>query len=406
MEERLKTLQPYLLGEISREILALRKKGKDIVDLSQIKPDLPPPELALEVLVQASLRPEHHRYSASKGVLKLRQAVAALYQRKFGVSLDPETEVIATMGSKEGMSSALLGTLDPGAGVLLPSPGYPVHAAAVMLSGGHTIDVPLVEEWSDSEYLKLDTESFLKRIEEVSSSSWPRPTHLILSFPHNPTSCTLTLDDWKAIVDFAKSQSLFLINDFAYMGLDAQANSAPSLLQVDESRDIGIELFSLSKGYGLPGWRVGFGVGNRDAIHAMTRVKSYTDFGIFSPLQLAATELLAEGDEHLKTNCDIYSKRSAMFTDGLRKLGWFAYQPAAGVVVWARPPESLTEGMESGQGLARMILDKTGVACSPGAGFGGDSSKMDSGKWLRFALVLPEENLQVALDRLAGLSLS
>jgi len=396
LEERLKSLQPYLLGEISREVISLRKSGKDIIDLSQIKPDLPPPEIALESLVQASLRPEHHRYSASKGILKLRQAASAFYKRRFGVELDPEGEVIATMGSKEGISSALLGTLDPGSGVLLPSPGYPVHAASVMLAGGHTIDVPLFGHWPESDTLRLDTGWFLGRLEEICSISWPRPSHLILSFPHNPTSCTVTLADWREIVGFARNNSLFLINDFAYMGLGYNDSSAPSMLEAEGARDVGVELFSLSKGYSLPGWRVGFGVGNKDAIHAMSRVKSYTDFGIFTPLQLAAVELLERGDKELQVNCETFSRRAEVLTSGLRKLGWFVYRPEAGLVVWARMPDSVSEAGGDGLGLARRILEETGVACSPGVGFG-----KESGKWLRFALVLSEEKLAEAVERLS-----
>ena len=416
----IKNLPPYLLGSIAEEIRSMHSRGEEVIDLSQINPDLTPPEIGIESLVQASLRAENHRYSSTRGIRKLRQEVCELYKRKFSVELDWKSEVACSMGTKEGLMSILFSVVGGSGSVILPSPYYPVHNACIYLLGAQVIEVPLFEAWPKEKYLKLDVQGFLKRLDIIYQSTWPRPKAMVLSFPHNPTSATAEREDFEAIIDFAKNNSIFIVHDFAYLGVEFDDYKAPSILEVPGAKNHAVELFSLSKGFSLPGWRVGFCLSSKEVIETLVRAKSYTDFGIFQPLQIATAALLESAESILHKNSDIYYQRSQTLTTELKNAGWSVYTPKAGVFVWAKPPKSLAlkyvqasrdnnsfSGLETcettcpSRGIAENILKETGVALSPGLGFGERrNTKEPEDIWLRFALVAPCDKLKEAVKRL------
>jgi alanine-synthesizing transaminase len=366
---RIQRLPPYTFNVVNDLKMRLRKAGEDIIDLGMGNPDLPPAPHIVDKLVEAARNPRNHRYSVSRGIYKLRLAIVDWYQRRYGVSFDPDREAIVTIGVKEGLSHLALAVMAPGDGVLVPSPTYPIHRYCVVIAGGHTIDVPLTSH-SD----------FFETLREVHGSSFPRPKFLILSFPHNPTTTTVDLGFFERVIAFARENDLMVIHDLAYADLVFDQYQAPSILQVKGAGEVAVEFTSVSKTYNMPGWRVGFCVGNERMISALSRVKSYLDYGIFTPIQIASIIALNGPQECVGETRRVYRERRDTLVDGLEKAGWKIEKPRATMFVWARLPEQFLKlgSLE----FSMRLLKEAKVAASPGIGFGahGDAA-------VRFALI-------------------
>jgi len=333
----------------------------------------------VDKLVEAARNPKNMRYSASRGITKLRAAIAAWYMRKFDVDLDPETETIATIGSKDGIAHLVLALVGPGDVVLVPTPTYPIHSYSVIIAGAEVREVPLREG-----------EDFFEAITVAYSQALPRPRLLIINFPHNPTTETADREFFEKIVAFAKENDLIVLHDLAYADLVFDGYRAPSFLEVEGAKDVGIEFFTLSKSYAMPGWRVGFCVGNRDVVGALTKLKSYLDYGIFQPIQIASIFALNEQDESVADIVATYRSRRDVLVDGLNRIGWPVHKPCATMFVWAKIPEKF-RAMGS-LAFSKMLLRDAKVAVSPGIGFGeyGDEH-------VRFALVENEHRTRQAI---------
>jgi alanine-synthesizing transaminase len=381
MEEfrRIKRLPPYVFSIVDTLKLEARRRGEDIIDLGMGNPDIPTPKPIVDKLIEAVANPRNHRYSASKGIYKLRLAITNWYKRKYHVDLDPETEAIATIGAKEGLSHIALATISSGDLVLVPTPAYPIHPYSVIIAGGDLHTVPLREEGD-----------FFQDLIKAVKQTWPHPKMLILSFPHNPTTMVVHLDFFQQVVDFAIENKLIIIHDLAYADLVFDGYQAPSFLQIPGAKEVGVEFFSLSKSYSMPGWRVGFCVGNAQLIGALTRLKSYFDYGIFQPIQIASIIALNEVEESVKEIVDIYRRRRDVLIEGLHRMGWLVEKPKATMFVWAKIPEPFRE-MGSLE-FSKLLLREARVAVSPGVGFG------DSGEgYVRFALVENEQRINQAV---------
>ena len=375
MEEfhRIKRLPPYVFNIVGELKAEARKRGEDIIDLGMGNPDQPTPKHIVDKLVEAVRNPRNYRYSLSKGVYKLRLAIADWYKRRYGVDIDPETEAVATIGSKEGLAHLALAIIGPGDVVLAPSPTYPIHTYSVIIAGGELRSVPL-----------QPGVDFFAELEKATMELWPRPKLLIINFPHNPTTAVVDKSFFEKVVSFARENKMMVIHDLAYADIVFDGYRAPSLLEVEGAKDVGVEFFSLSKSYNMPGWRVGFAVGNKRLIGALTRMKSYLDYGMFQPIQIAAIIALNESQECVKEICERYRKRRDVMVECMRKAGWDTEKPRATMFVWARIPEAFRH-MGSIE-FSKMLLRDARVAVSPGIGFGeyGD-------EYVRLALV---ENVQ------------
>ena len=381
MEEfrRIKRLPPYVFSIVDALKIEARRRGEDIIDLGMGNPDVPTPKPIIDKLIEAVSNPRNHKYSASKGIYKLRLAITNWYKRRYNVDLDPDTEAIATIGAKEGIAHMALSTIGSGDLVLVPTPAYPIHPYSVIIAGGDLLAVPLREE-SD----------FFQDLISAVKQTWPKPKMLILSFPHNPTTTVVDVEFFQKIVDFAKENKLFIIHDLAYADLVFDGYQAPSFLQVSGAKEVGVEFFSLSKSYSMPGWRVGFCVGNSHLIGALTRLKSYYDYGIFQPIQIAGIIALNELQESVKEIVDIYHKRRDTLIEGLKRVGWKIEKPKATMFVWAKIPDEFSK-MGSLE-FSKLMLKEAKVAVSPGIGFG------DCGEgYVRFALVENEHRINQAV---------
>jgi alanine-synthesizing transaminase len=311
----------------------MRHAGEDIIDLGMGNPDLPTPKHIVEKLIEAARNPRNHRYSASRGIPKLRLAICNWYKRKYGVELDPDGEAIATIGAKEGLSHLVLATMGPGDIALVPSPTYPIHTYSVIIAGADIRSISLTSGEGD----------FMDRVERAMKTLWPRPKMLILSFPHNPTTEVVDLEFFRRVIAFAKENELLVVHDLAYADLVFDGYKAPSFLQVPGAKDVGVEFFTLSKSYSMPGWRVGFCVGNRRMIRALTRIKSYLDYGIFTPIQVAGIIALNGEQSCVEEIRKIYQERRDALVEGLRRVGWKIEKPKATMFVWAEIPEKFKE---------------------------------------------------------------
>jgi len=382
MEEfrRIKRLPPYVFSIVNELKVKARAQGDDIIDFGMGNPDLPTPPHIVEKLCEAVKNPRNHRYSASRGITKLRMAIADWYGRRYGVEIDPEREAIATIGAKEGISHLALALVEPGDVALAPNPTYPIHPYSVIIAGGDVRSVRL-EEGTD----------FYGALVAAYRESWPPPKLLILSFPHNPTTATVDLAFFEKVVAFAQEHHLHVIHDFAYADLTFDDYRAPSFLQVPGAKAVGVEFFTLSKSYNMPGWRVGFAVGNPQIISALTRIKSYLDYGIFQPIQIAAIVALNGPQECVKETVDTYRVRRDVLVDGLNRIGWSLAKPKGTMFVWAKIPDSYR--MMGSLEFSKFLLDKAKVAVSPGIGFGqyGD-------EYVRFALVENEHRTRQAIQ--------
>ena len=376
---RIKRLPPYVFNIITDLRQEARRRGEDIVDFGMGNPDEPTPPHIVNKLIEAVKKPHNHRYSASRGIYKLRLAIADWYKRRFQVDVDPDAEVIVTIGAKEGLGHLVLAILDPGDVVFCPSPTYPIHQYSVVIAGGDLRSIPM-----------HSSEGFLAHLEEAIKQTWPKPKLLIISFPHNPTTEVVDLDFFRAIVRFAQEHGLLVIHDLAYADITFDGYQPPSFLQVPGAKEIGIEFFSLSKSYNMPGWRVGFGVGNRDMVHALGRIKSYFDYGIFQPVQIAAIHALNGPQECVEQIRETYRRRRDTLVDGLDRVGWKIKKPKATMFVWAEIPEPCKK-MGSVE-FSKFLLKEGKVAVSPGIGFGeyGDP-------FVRFALIENEHRTRQAV---------
>lgn len=390
-------MPPYLLGEIAEAVIKARLEGKEVVDLSQFNPNLGPPQRGVDALVQASLQPHNHRYSSSRGISKLREEFSARYKSKFDVELDPETEVCMTMGTKEGLAHLLSAVVSAGDSVIIPTPAYPVHRSSVFLAGANCTSVPICSGamQEDSLVLSKDTEAFFERLTKTIKRSWPRPRVMILSFPHNPTSIVVTPCFFERLVELAKSESLMLIHDFSYAEICFDDYRAPSILSVPGAKEVAVEFYSLSKSFSIPGWRIGFCAGNRDLVSALIKIKSYLDFGLFQPLQIAAIEVLKDKDQKLEQNRLIYQKRRDLFIEGLKSCRWNIEKPLATPFIWANLPADCRE--DGSLNFAKELLAKSSVALCPGIGF--DEQADDK---VRIALVENERMMQKAIDGISN----
>ena len=371
MEEfyRIKRLPPYVFSIVDDLKMKARHRGDDIIDLGMGNPDLPTPPHIVEKLVEAAKNPRNHRYSASRGIFKLRSAIAGWYAKNYGVDIDPDTEAIVTLGAKEGLAHLILATIGGGDVVFVPTPSYPIHAYSVIIAGGDLRTIPLVKD-----------RDFFHDLQTATRQIWPQPKMLIISFPHNPTTRVVDLQFFERIVEFARAHDMMVVHDLAYADLVFDGYQAPSFLQVPGAKDVGLEFFTLSKSYSMPGWRVGFAVGNRKMIHALARIKSYLDYGIFQPVQVAAIIALSEDQACVEETRKIYEGRRDALVDGLRRVGWNMEKPRGTMFVWAEIPEKYKElgSLE----FCKLVLEEAKVAVSPGIGFGeyGDDH-------VRFALV-------------------
>jgi alanine-synthesizing transaminase len=370
---RVGALPPYAFAEVERLKLALRRAGEDVVDLGFGNPDVAPPEVAVEKLREAALLPRNHRYSASRGLPNLRAAVAELYRDRYGVELDPETEITMSLGAKEGLVHLLWVLLGPGDVALVPSPSYPIHLFAPGFAGAAVQRVP--------------AHDFVDGVYDAWEAAQPRPRVLICSFPHNPTTACVDRDELQRLVDFARERELVLVHDFAYADLGFDGYKPPSVFECDGAREVAVALYSLTKGFSLAGWRIAFVAGRADVVGALARLKSYLDYGSFQPLQIAATVALREARERPAEVAAIYQGRRNALCHGLTRIGWDIPRPRATMFVWARIPTD-----EEAQPFALRLLREAHVAVSPGSGFGADGEG-----YVRFALVENEQRIAQAV---------
>lgn len=377
---RMKRLPPYIFSIVNELKAKARAQGEDIIDFGMGNPDQPTPQHIVDKLCEAARNPKNHRYSVSRGITKLRGAIADWYRRRYGVEIDPETEAIVTIGAKEGISHLALAIVERGDVALVPSPTYPIHAYSIIIAAGDVRNVPLGPG--------ID---FFEKLQEAYKSCWPPPKLLILSFPHNPTTQVVDLQFFHRVVEFAKAHRLIIIHDLAYADLTFDGYQAPSFLQVPGARDVGVEFFSLSKSYNMPGWRVGFAVGNRQIIAALAQIKSYLDYGHFQPIQIASIIALNGPQDCVREIVATYKARRDVLVDGLNRLGWPCDKPLGTMFVWAKIPEAYRP-MGSLE-FSKFLLDKAKVAVSPGIGFGdlGD-------EYVRFALVENQHRTRQALQ--------
>lgn len=376
---RMMRLPPYIFGIVNQLKMEARRRGEDIIDLGMGNPDLATPKHIVNKLIEAVKNPRNHRYSASKGIYKLRLAITNWYRNRYDVDLDPESEAVVTIGAKEGIGHLVLATLGPGDVVLVPDPTYPIHAYSVVIAGGDLRSVPLMGDGD-----------FFERLLLATKQTWPHPKMLIVSFPNNPTTKVVDLDFFERLVEFAKDHRLMLIHDLAYADIVFDGYQAPSLLQVKGAKEIGVEFFSLSKSYNMAGWRVGFAVGNSEMLTALARLKSYFDYGTFQPIQIAAIIALNEDQTCVREIVETYQNRRDTLIHGLKRVGWEIEKPKGTMFVWAEIPKAF-QRMGS-LDFTKFLLREGKVAVSPGIGFG----EYGEG-FVRFALVENEARIKQAV---------
>ena len=355
---RIDRLPPYVFAEVNQLKMEARRRGEDVIDLGFGNPDLPSAPFVVDKLVEAARNPKNHGYSQSRGLPNLRKALADRYMRRFGVDLDPETEVINTIGAKEGLNHLMWALVQPGDVALVPAPSYPIHIYAAVLSGAEIRTIPLTDT----------PDTFFAAMERAFVESWPKPRVILSSFPHNPTTMVVDLAFWERLVAFAKEHDVFLINDFAYADIAFDGYVPPSILEVPGAKDVAVELYTLTKSHSMAGWRVGFVAGNADAVAALAKLKSYLDYGTFQPIQIAAIVALNEGDGYVEEINDRYRVRRDTLIEGLARAGWEIESPVATMFVWAPLPEQYRE-MGSLK-FTKLLLKEAKVALSPGVGFG------------------------------------
>jgi alanine-synthesizing transaminase len=373
---RISSLPPYVFTIIDGLKVAARRDGHDVIDLGFGNPDLPSPEIAVEKLAEAAHNARNHRYSSSRGLPKLREAVADLYIRRFGVALDPEREVLTTIGAKEGFSHLMWVLLGPGDSALVPSPSYPIHIWGPLFAGAGVQYIPMTDGDRD----------LLGEITEAIDSAWPRPRVLVVSFPHNPTTTCVDLDFFQRLVDLAREKEILIVHDNAYAELGFDGYQPPSILQAEGAKDVAVELYSMTKSFSMAGWRVAYLVGNADVVAALQKLKSYLDYGTFQPIQIAATVTLNEAQDHPAEVQEVYQRRRDALCDGLHRIGWEMDPPMGTMFAWAPIPEPYRE-MGSVE-FCSFLVREAQVATSPGVGFGPGGEG-----FVRFALIENEQRI-------------
>ncbi len=377
--KRLDRLPPYLFGMLNELKSKLRQQGEDVVDLAMGNPDSPPASHIVEKLREVALDPKAHRYSASKGIRNLRKAICRHYQRRFGVELDWETEAIGVIGSKEGLAHLSLALLDEGDTALVPNPTYPIHIYSVVIAGGNVITIPLSQE-----------ENFVPQMDQIARELWPKPKVMILNFPHNPTTAVVDLSFLEQIVEFAREEDILVVHDFAYSDIVFDDYKAPSIMQVKGAKQVAVEFFTMSKSYSMAGWRIGFCVGNSKVIEALAKIKGYYDYGIFTPVQVAAIAALDGPQDCVRETAQRYQRRRDVLVEGLNRIGWPLTKPKATMFVWAPIPEKYRQ--MGSMKFATKLLEEAKVAVTPGIGFG------DQGEgYVRMALVENEHRIRQAI---------
>jgi alanine-synthesizing transaminase len=379
---RITGLPPYVFTIIDGLKVEARRAGMDVIDLGFGNPDIPSPTLAVDKLCEAAHNTRNHRYSASRGIPKLRQALADLYQRRFGVYLDPDREVITTIGAKEGFTHLMWVLLGPGDAALVPSPSYPIHLFAPLFAGASAREIPMSTDGN-----------FIERVREAYEYSWPRPRVIVLSFPHNPTTATVDLDFFQQVVDFAREHEVIVVHDNAYAELGYDGFEPPSILQAEGAKECAVELYTMTKSFSMAGWRIAFLAGNGDVVQALAKLKSYLDYGVFQPIQIAATVTMNEAVDFPREVQAVYQSRRDVLIDGLHRMGWEVPRPRGSMFAWAPIPEPYRE-MGSVE-FASMLVRDAQVALSPGVGFGPGGEG-----YVRFALIENEQRTQQALRNL------
>jgi alanine-synthesizing transaminase len=384
---RILGLPPYAFAIIDGLKIEARRAGHDVIDLGFGNPDIPSPEIAVEKLSEAAHNSRNHRYSASRGIPKLREAVSDLYRRRFNVELDPDTEVITTIGAKEGFSHLMWVLLQPGDAALVPSPSYPIHIWGPYFAGADAREIPVGPG-----------EDYVENVIAAWEYGWPKPRVVVLSFPHNPTTACIELADMQRLVDWAREHDVVLVHDFAYAETTFDGYVPPSILQTDGGRECAVEFYTMTKSFSMAGWRMAFMVGNAEIVAALTKLKSYLDYGTFQPIQIAATVTLNEAQDYPKQVKEIYQSRRDALCDGLDRIGWKFERPRGTMFAWAPIPEPYRDlgSIE----FAKLIVRDANVAVSPGVGFGpgGDG-------YVRFALIENEQRIgQAARNLRKGLT--
>ncbi|MCP5145781.1 MAG: alanine transaminase [Gammaproteobacteria bacterium] len=376
---RIERLPPYIFNQVDALKLAARRAGEDIIDFGMGNPDQPTPQHIVDKLVEVAQRPLTHRYSQSRGIPRLRRAICNWYKARYDVDLDPEKEAIVTIGSKEGLAHLAMAMCERGDAVLVPNPAYPIHPYGFVLAGADIRHVPIGPD-----------HDFFGELERAIRESWPTPKALLLNFPSNPTAQCVDLQFFQRVVDIAREHGIWVVQDLAYADLCFDGYVAPSILQVPGAKDIAVEFFTLSKSYNMPGWRVGFMVGNPELVHALSRIKSYLDYGTFTPIQVAAITALEGPQDCVSEICEMYRERRDTLCDGLNAIGWEVEKPLATMFVWAKVPEQY-RALGSLE-FAKLLLREARVAVSPGIGFGvyGD-------EYVRFSLIENRHRTRQAL---------
>lgn len=376
---RVNQLPPYVFDEIGTLKAAARQAGEDIIDFGMGNPDQPTPDMIVDKLRESVLKPATHRYSQSKGIPRLRKSICDWYERKYSVTLDPNSQAVVTMGSKEGLGHLALATLDKGDAVLVPNPSYPIHPYGFVIAGADIRHVPIGEG--------ID---FFGELEKAVKDSFPKPKMLVLNFPGNPSTECVDIEFFRRIVKFAKDHKIWVVQDLAYADICFDGYKAPSILQVEGAKEVAVEFFTLSKSYNMPGWRVGFCCGNKDLLAALSRIKSYFDYGIFTPIQVAAIKALDEGDESVEQIRLLYQSRRDVLVNGLNSAGWKVESPKATMFLWAKIP-SILRSLGSFE-FSKKLLAEAQVAVSPGIGFG----EYGEG-YVRFSLIENEHRTRQAV---------
>ncbi len=379
---RIHALPPYAFAQVDALKMQLRRAGEDVVDLAFGNPDIPSPDIAVEKLIEAVRNPRNHRYSTSRGIPKLRLAVAELYERKFGVTLDFDTEICSTIGVKEGFSHLMLTLVGPGDTALVPSPSYPIHIWGPILAGAGV------------HYVRMGPgQDFFANLTAAYEQAWPRPRVIVASFPHNPTTACVDLAFMEQLVEFAREREIVVVHDFAYSDLGFEGYEPPSILQVPGAKDVAVEMYSLTKSFSMAGWRMGFCVGNAEIVAALAKLKSYLDYGSFQPIQIAATVAMNEAPDFPAEVNEIYLGRRDALCEGLTRIGWEVEKPKGTMFLWAPIPEPYND-MTSLE-FATMCVQDARVALSPGSGFGPGGEG-----FVRFALVENDKRIQQAVRQL------
>jgi alanine-synthesizing transaminase len=390
---RINGLPPYVFATINDLKLETRRAGRDVIDLGFGNPDLPSPDVAVEKLAEAAYNPKNHRYSSSRGIPKLRQAIANRYEQKFGVELDFDTEVVATIGAKEGLSHLMWVLVGPGDTALVPAPSYPIHIYAPLFAGADVRQVRMDAAVAGGLGPPNPGVAFFDSLMETWESAWPKPRVIVLSFPHNPTTACVDLAFMERLVRFAREHEVVLVHDFAYADIAFDGYRPPSVLQVPGAKEVAVELYTMTKSFSMAGWRMGFLLGNAEIVRALTKLKSYLDYGAFQPIQIASIVALNEAPDYPKEINDTYQARRNALCDGLGRIGWHVEPPKGTMFVWAPIPEPYRD-MGSLE-FSKFLVSDAEVAVSPGVGFGpgGDG-------YVRFALIENEQRIGQAVRNL------